>query len=82
MHREFPSVQRLEVHLPEQQQVMFNEDGSLMGILTDARHTRLTRWFEFNKRKKLSLRHGKMPFTLQRRQFPVRPAFAMTINKF
>ena len=22
-----------------------------------------------------------MPFTLQRRQFPVRPAFAMTINK-
>ena len=52
MHREFPSVQRLEVHLPEQQQVMFNEDGSLMGILTDARHTRLTRWFEFNKRKK------------------------------
>jgi ATP-dependent DNA helicase PIF1 len=23
----------------------------------------------------------KMPFTLQRRQFPVRPAFAMTINK-
>ena len=30
----------------------------------------------------LSLRHEKMPFTLQRRQFPVRPAFAMTINKF
>jgi ATP-dependent DNA helicase PIF1 len=23
----------------------------------------------------------KTPFTLQRRQFPVRPAFAMTINK-
>ena len=23
----------------------------------------------------------KLPFTLQRRQFPVRPAFAMTINK-
>jgi ATP-dependent DNA helicase PIF1 len=23
----------------------------------------------------------KMPFTLQRRQFPVRPAFATTINK-
>jgi ATP-dependent DNA helicase PIF1 len=22
-----------------------------------------------------------MPFTLRRRQFPVRPAFAMTINK-
>ncbi len=51
MHREFPTVQRLEVHLPEQQQVMFNEDGSLMGVLTNARHTRLTRWFEFNKKK-------------------------------
>jgi len=24
----------------------------------------------------------KMPFTLRRRQFPLRPAFAMTINKF
>jgi ATP-dependent exoDNAse (exonuclease V) alpha subunit len=24
---------------------------------------------------------GNMPFTLKRRQFPVRPAFAMTINK-
>ena len=29
----------------------------------------------------MSSKEGELPFTLRRRQFPIRPAFAMTINK-
>ena len=35
----------------------------------------------FIPRIPLSLTDACLPFTLRRRQFPVRPAFAMTINK-
>ena len=52
MHKEVPSVQRLEVHLPNQQQVTFDETGKIMQVLATAMHTRLTRWLEFNRRKK------------------------------
>jgi hypothetical protein len=52
MHKEFPSVQRLPVHLPNQQQVSFDETGNIIQVLATARHTKLTRWLEFNYKKK------------------------------
>ena len=52
IHEEFPSVVRLVVHLPEQQQVLFDDNGNIMEVLDKAEHTKLTRWFEFNSKKK------------------------------
>ena len=52
MHKEFPSVQRLPVHLPNQQQVTFDETGNIMQVLSTAMHTKLTQWLDFNRRKK------------------------------
>ena len=60
MHREFPSVFRLAIHLPDQQPVTFDpsrnrtDDGTnpLTRVLAQAQHTILTRWFQFNKEKK------------------------------
>ena len=59
MHREFPSVFRLAIHLPDQQPVTFDpsrnrtDDGTnpLTRVLAQAQHTTLTRWFQFNKEK-------------------------------
>ena len=42
---------RLVVHLPEQQQVLFDDNGNIMEVLNKAVHTKLTCWFEFNKKK-------------------------------
>jgi len=39
MHKEFPSVQHLPVHLPNQQQVTFDETGNIMQVLATAMHT-------------------------------------------
>jgi len=52
MHKEFPSVQRLPVHLPNQQQVTFDETENIMQVLATAMHTKLTRWLDFNHKKK------------------------------
>nr|XP_028950803.1 uncharacterized protein LOC108169539 [Malus domestica] len=49
-HRE-PSVERLSVHLPFEQNVVFNGDQSLQSIIKQKafEHTMLTSWFETNK---------------------------------
>jgi len=52
MHKEFPSVQRLPVHLQNQQQVSFDETGNIIQVLATARHTKLTWRLEFNYKKK------------------------------
>ncbi|CAN6678727.1 unnamed protein product [Malus baccata var. baccata] len=49
-HRE-PSVERLPVHLPFEQNIVFNGDQSLYSIIKQnaSNHTMLTSWFETNK---------------------------------
>ncbi len=50
MHGRFPTVQRLAVHLPEQQHVTFRDDDDLQNIVERAntRLTTLTAWFQEN----------------------------------
>jgi hypothetical protein len=51
IHSRYPAVQRLDVHLPSEQNVIFKETDSLESVIkyrtTD--HTMLTGWFEANK---------------------------------
>ena len=50
IHEEFPSVLALQVHLPGQQQVVFNENADeteLKNVLENAEIT-LTAWFQYN----------------------------------
>ncbi|CAI5722376.1 unnamed protein product [Peronospora effusa] len=51
MHDHYPPIQRLQVHLPYQQQVVFNANGSLVAAVNNeqARKTTLTQWFELNR---------------------------------
>jgi hypothetical protein len=50
MHREFPNVIRLAIHLPNQQIVYFNEKEDLNTFENDVKDTTLTAWFETNKK--------------------------------
>ncbi len=61
MHRESPNVVRLPIHLQDQQQVLFDptrsnrtgdESEAIQTVVAAAEHTKLTRWFDFNKKKK------------------------------
>ncbi len=61
MHREHPNVVRLPIHLPDQQQILFDctrrnttddEMEAIQTVVARAEHTKLTRWFDFNKKKK------------------------------
>ena len=48
LHDRSPSIQRLAVHLPGQQQIIYKE-GSAQTALERLKHTTLTAWFEINK---------------------------------
>ena len=50
MHRHFPNVQRLAIHLPDQQTVTFSENDNLHNIINHETtyRTTLTAWFEEN----------------------------------
>lgn len=51
LHDRGANVERLPIHLPNQQPVEFDEDNNLMGILDDGPPvTKLTDWFELNQR--------------------------------
>ena len=51
LHDRGANVERLPVHLPDQQPVEFDEDSDLIGILEDGPPvTKLTDWFELNQR--------------------------------
>ncbi|XP_016649779.1 PREDICTED: uncharacterized protein LOC103332554 [Prunus mume] len=51
IHSRKPSVERLPIHLPLEQNVVFNGDRSLQSIVSQKgiEHTMLTSWFEANK---------------------------------
>ena len=62
IHKHFPAVMPLRVHLKDQQEIYFdeNQEGE---ALDKQRHTELTAWFEFNKK---ALAEGAKPGTLPR----------------
>ena len=62
IHKHFPAVMPLRVHLKDQQEIYFDENQEGEALLKQ-RHTELTAWFEFNKK---SLAEGAQPGTLPR----------------
>jgi len=49
MHKEFPSCQRLDVNLPNDQRIYYNENDSPVEVLNRAvQDTTLTAWFKYN----------------------------------
>ncbi len=51
LHGCFPAIQRLQVHLPNQQTVVFSEDANLQEVVgkSNLQKTTLTEWFTANK---------------------------------
>ena len=49
IHDRFPSVLAMRVHLPEEQQIVFDEDSELEA-LENQRETELTAFFDFNRK--------------------------------
>jgi hypothetical protein len=51
LHGRFPAVQRLQVHLPNQQTVVFSEDADLQEVVgkSNVQKTTLTEWFTANR---------------------------------
>lgn len=62
IHKHFPAVMPLRVHLKDQQEIYFNENQE-GEALEKQRHTELTALFEFNKK---ALAEGAKPGTLPR----------------
>ena len=56
LHDHSPNIQRLQVHLPDQQQVTFNAEGNLADEVNHetARKTTLTQYFEINRENELA----------------------------
>ena len=52
LHREYPTVQRLQVHLPDHHQVVFGLEGgeAAAAAAADAATSTLLRWFDLNRR--------------------------------
>jgi len=50
MHERFPTVERLQYHLPNMQMVLFDDDGDLQEVATRSAisRTMLTKWFKTN----------------------------------
>jgi len=51
IHRHYPSVERLPVHLPDENNILYDENANMSEIVTNDffRRTMLTEWFECNK---------------------------------
>jgi hypothetical protein len=51
LHGRFPAVHRLQVHLPNQQTVVFSEDADLQEVVgkSNVQKTTLTKWFTANR---------------------------------
>lgn len=49
MQDRFPSVTRLQVHLPDQQSVVYRDNEPLPAALARGRTTTLTAWFKANR---------------------------------
>ena len=51
LHEEKPDVQRLQVHLPQQNMVIFNDGDDIQNVVNNERNqkTTLTEWFTANQ---------------------------------
>jgi len=56
MHERFPTVERLQYHLPNQQMVMFDDDDDVQEVATRSAisRTMLTEWFKTNQELKVA----------------------------
>ncbi|KAG8365946.1 hypothetical protein BUALT_Bualt17G0024800 [Buddleja alternifolia] len=65
LQKHYPTVERLEYHLPNQQFVIFNEDDHLHNVVQreDIKETMLTKWFEANQKyvEARSLTYAEFP---------------------
>ncbi len=54
MHEQFPTVERLQYHLPNQQMVLFNDDDDVQEVAARSAisRTMLTKWFKTNQESK------------------------------
>lgn len=48
MHRNYPNITRLAVHLKNQQNCTFDVNGNVENILNNSNRTKLTEWFKIN----------------------------------
>jgi hypothetical protein len=66
LHNHTPNVQRLAVHLPNQQSVTFQDNDNLQNIVDHAngRMTTLTAWFQENLKNTAAHRYKYMDFPL------------------
>jgi hypothetical protein len=49
MHEWFPTIERPQYHLPNQQMVLFNDDVQEMATRSTISRTMLTEWFKTNQ---------------------------------
>ena len=52
IHRHYPSVERMPVHLPDENYILYDENANMTEIVSNEffRRTMLTEWFECNKK--------------------------------
>jgi len=55
MHEWFPTVERLQYHLPNQQMVLFNDDDDVQEVVarSSISRTMLMEWFKINQESEL-----------------------------
>jgi len=65
IHERFPTIERLQYHLPNQQMVLFDNDDDVQEVATwsDISRTMLTEWFKTNQKSKVarSLTFDQLP---------------------
>jgi hypothetical protein len=56
MHERFPTVERLQYHLPNQQMVLFDDDDDVQEVVTRSAisRTMLTKWFKTNQESEVT----------------------------
>jgi hypothetical protein len=56
MHERFPTVERLQYHLPNQQMVLFRDDDDVQEVATRSAisRTMLTEWFKTNQESEVA----------------------------
>jgi hypothetical protein len=56
MHERFPTVERLQYHLPNQQMVLFDDDNYVQEVAArlDISKTMLTEWFKTNQESEVA----------------------------
>jgi hypothetical protein len=56
MHEQFPAIERLQYHLPNQQMVLFDDDDDVQKVVTRSAifRTMLTEWFKPNQKLEIA----------------------------